>query len=94
MIVRLGSYTDEPTESKALQSWVSLLLAYTIDMPIEEGLDVLHQLYRDKPDIAEGKTEDEFVDYHKTRIQMKNKGYWVDPDAAKYITKLKDKIGQ
>lgn len=60
-------------------------------MPIEEGLDVLRQIYRDYPVLAEGKTEDEFVDFHKLRIQMKNKGYWVDMDAAKYISDLKDK---
>lgn len=63
-------------------------------MTQEEGLEVLRQLYGEHPELAEGKSEDEFVDYHKTRIQMKNKGYWVDMDAAKYIAELRDKTGQ
>lgn len=63
-------------------------------MTIEDGLEVLRQLFRERPDLTEDKTEGEFVDYHKTRIQMKNKGYWVDMDADKYIAELKDKTGQ
>lgn len=61
-------------------------------MPIEEGLEVLRQLYRDRPSIAVGKSEDEFVDFHKTRIQMKNKGYWVDKDAGDYVANLSQQI--
>lgn len=57
-------------------------------MPIEEGLEVLRQIYKDRPAIADGKTEDEFVNFHKTRIQMKNKGYWVDKDGGEYIANL------
>lgn len=61
-------------------------------MSEEEGLQALHDLYRDNPVIGEGKTEDEFVEYHKTRIKMKNKGYWVDKDGDEYIASLSQQI--